>query len=553
MRKKADLQRPVQSRRRFLTQVGGATTATIATGLAGSPPLTGSSNAQDIPAQLGTITRLARADQAMQIRQQAAQAQHKIPYPQQRVNGDEELYPNKIASFTKALPHNELGEVDLKAYESLYRALQTCRQDDYEIIQLGGSTKLANPQAAMAFELEGIDPQRLSMIAPPAFNSAEQAGEMVELYWHALTRDTAFSEYEENQLINQAADEISQLTAFRGPKSGGRVTPATLFRGNTPGDLVGPYISQFLWLDIPYGAMTIQQRYRVPQALNDQLTEYEDWLAVQNGGAGLKSWPDETQRYLRNGRDLAAWVHKDFSYQGFLNAALIMLGWGQPALDAYNPYISSATQGAFCTFGGPYILDLVARVANAALKTAWFQKWHVHRRMRPEEYGGRVHNHLTKSAKYDIHPELLNASVLEIVHNENETYLLPQAYGEGCPTHPSYPSGHGIIAGACATVLKAFFNENFVIPNPVVAETDGKALEPYLGKSLNIGGELNKLASNVAIGRNIAGIHWRSDGTEAIKLGEAVALGIMTDLKATCHEQFRGFRLTKFDGTTVIV
>src|SRR5438132_8173875 len=51
---------------------------------------------------------------------------------------------------------------------------------------------------------------------------------------------------------------------------------------------------------------------------------------------------------------------------------------------------------------------------------------------------------------------------------------LPSAYPEGCPQHPSYAEGHGAIAGACVTVLKAFFNENSVIPNPVVASDDGQ-------------------------------------------------------------------------------
>ncbi|MCI0337512.1 MAG: vanadium-dependent haloperoxidase [Acidobacteria bacterium] len=536
------------SRRHFLGQVGGLTTATIATGL-----LNVEGTAQDEAAQSFPNKREARANQAMQLRNQAAEAQRKLPFTPHQNNGDEDLYANRIACYSKALLHNDLGEVNLKAYESLLQALKTCKNDDYELIQLGGSVKLANPQAAMAFEMEGADPHHLSMPPPPSFNSAEQAGEMVELYWHAVTRDVHFSDYEENQFTTQAAVELSQLTAFRGPKNSGNVIPATLFRGNLPGDLVGPYLSQFLWLDIPYGAMTIQQRYNVPQAENDQMTFYEDWLNIQNGGPGISNYMDELPRYLRNGRDLAGWVHKDFSYQGFLNAALILLNWGQPALDPYNPYVGSATQGGFCTFGGPYILDLVSRVANAALKTAWYQKWHVHRRIRPEEYGGRIHNHLTKTTQYDLHPEVLNASVLEIVNNETETYLLPQAYPEGCPTHPAYPSGHAIIAGACATVLKAYFNENFVIPNPMIANADGTALEQYPVTGLRAGGEINKLASNIAFGRNIAGIHWRSDATEGLKLGEAVAIGILTDLKTTCHEKFRGFRLTKFDGATVVV
>jgi membrane-associated phospholipid phosphatase len=30
----------------------------------------------------------------------------------------------------------------------------------------------------------------------------------------------------------------------------------------------------------------------------------------------------------------------------------------------------------------------------------------------------------------------------------------------GCPLHPSYPSGHATVAGACSVMLKAFFDEN---------------------------------------------------------------------------------------------
>ncbi len=83
------------------------------------------------------------------------------------------------------------------------------------------------------------------------------------------------------------------------------------------------------------------------------------------------------------------------------------------------------------------------------------------------------------------------------------------AFPEGSPTHPAYGAAHATVAGACVTVLKAFFDESFVIPNPVEAASDGLSLKPYTGPSLTVGGELNKLASNVAIGRNIAGVHWR--------------------------------------------
>jgi hypothetical protein len=57
----------------------------------------------------------------------------------------------------------------------------------------------------------------------------------------------------------------------------------------------------------------------------------------------------------------------------------------------------------------------------------------------------------------------------------------------------------------------------------------------------------------VAIGRDIAGVHWRSDATESLKLGEQIAIGILKDQKSCYNEVFGGFSLTKFDGASVTV
>jgi hypothetical protein len=77
-------------------------------------------------------------------------------------------------------------------------------------------------------------------------------------------------------------------------------------------------------------------------------------------------------------------------------------------------------------------------------------------------------------------------------------------------------------------------------------------LIPYEGK-LTVGGELNKLASNVAFGRDFAGIHWRSDGYDSLNLGEQLAISILRDQKATYNEAFTGFTFTKLDGTTITI
>ena len=101
-------------------------------------------------------------------------------------------------------------------------------------------------------------------------------------------------------------------------------------------------------------------------------------------------------------------------------------------------------------------------------------------------------------------------------------------------------------------MLKAFFNEAFVIPSPVVASADGLTLNPYAG-TLTVGNELNKLASNISLGRDSSGVHWRSDGTEGMNLGEAAAIAVLQDLRHVYNEAFDGFAFTKFDGTPITI
>jgi PAP2 superfamily len=218
-----------------------------------------------------------------------------------------------------------------------------------------------------------------------------------------------------------------------------------------------------------------------------------------------------------------------------------------------NPYRHARTQSGFVTFGAPHVLDCLARVAIPAMKASWCHKWLVHRRLRPEAFAARVHEHMTRAAHHPLASDVLHSAVLETLRRGTGSYLLPMAYPEGCPTHPAYPAAHAAIAGACATVVKAFFDESFTIPDPMVANADGTALQPWRGARLTVGGELNKLAANIALGRNAAGVHWRSDGIEGLRLGEAVASAILAERRATCPETFAGFTWSGFDGVTTRV
>jgi hypothetical protein len=534
------------NRRAFFRQMLTLASAPVTNATASRPDLT-------------FVSRDPRQQAAWQIRYSTARMESLQPVAPHPSNGDETAFPNYIASFTKGLPHSQLGEVDPVAYETLLHALSTGQQSDFESLDRGSGMKFVDPQAAYAFGMEGADSHRLGTAAPPAFNSPEAAGEMVELYWQALIRDVPFADYDTSPIAQAAIQDLQHLSAFHGPKVGGKVTTETLFRGSVNGGLEGPFISQFFWQPVPMNSTLVPQRYQGGAGGADYLTAYDEWLVLQTGVPPYRVWEkDPMPRYIYNGRGLAEWVHYDFLYQAFHNAALILLNQSpdtilnvNPYLNPANPYKNTKVESGFATFGGPHICCLLGTVTGVALCAAWFQKWLVHRRLRPEEFGGRTHQTKAAKAQYPIHADLMNSAALKAVYSATGSYLLPQAYPEGCPLHPSYPAGHATVSGACATMLKAFFDEAQIVTDCVVASRDGLSLVPYDGGALTVGGEINKLAFNVAMGRNFAGIHYRSDAEIGFLLGEDVAIAVLQDLVCTFNEDFRGFQFTRLDGTQV--
>jgi hypothetical protein len=557
------------SRRKFLGGLGGAAAAAAASGVIGLEPLanaaTGGLDVETAADASGASGRL-RRNSSWKARKDAADYWQKQAPGAHANNGDEARFANRIGNYSKGMPHNSFGEVDPAAYQSLLDAVESGDPDDYENIILDGPTKLTSPQGGLAFDLQGADAMALTVPPPPSITSAEMGSEGVENYWMAWLRDVPFLDYGSNSEVAAACADLNRFGAdYKGPKNGGKVTPQTLFRDTTPGEKVGPYISQFMWMNTPFGAEYVERKSRTLLPDTDHLTSYDNWLAAQNGHIVETAANDfdPVRRYIRTGRDLAQWVHVDVLYQAYFNAFLIMStppssdphssGLGVP-LNPGNPYIGSKTQAGFTTFGGPYFAALLTEVATRALKVTWHKKWQVNRRLRPEAWGGLVHHQKT-SNRYPgvLDARMLDSPVLDRVHDKFGTYLMPITFPEGSPTHPSYTAGHASVAGACVTVLKALFDENFVIQNPVIPTADGLSLQPYHGPALTVRGELNKVASNVATGRNIASMHWRSDSRESMLVGEKVAISILRDQKACYNEKFAGFTFTKFDGSTVTV
>lgn len=574
------------SRRAFLG-TAGATAVALTVGLPLEPLIQGKHG--EAEASVVSYKSNNRANDSWNYRKSTAQDE-KIDVGVLPDNGDAQRFTDYSGSWSKCLKHDALGIVNRGSYQSFLYALTTGRHQDFENILVGnpggpGFTGTLNgPEGALAFDLEGRDSHATVIPPAPSVASAQTAAEEVEQYWAALMRDVPFEDYPNNSLAAQACADLNHMSYIRSHNNVEfpyPVTPQNLFRGQiVPGDgsVQGPFLSQLLMQPSFMGVQPMTQQMvrflSVSEGGADYLTDPVEYQNVESGFPPSFSLQfDPTYRHMRMGRDMTAYTHVDALHQAYFVACLILAEIGAP-VNPGNPYVNSRTQHGFGTFGsvqgGPVdATGTVPGMATRALRAAWFHKWIVNLRQRPEEVGALLHARLTNQhpmpqAASALHSDLLNSAVLPIIHSQYGSYLLPQVFPEGAPTHPCYPTGHGTVGGACISAIKFFFDCNQPIrplllapgSDVVVPTSDGLGLTPYTGSdrdSLTINGELSKLAWNITTGHGIhAGIHFRSSSYYSILLGEQVGLSILQDRAGSYNEPFT-IRITKFDGTTATI
>ena len=138
------------------------------------------------------------------------------------------------------------------------------------------------------------------------------------------------------------------------------------------------------------------------------------------------------------------------------------------------------------------------------------------------------------------------------------------AFPEGSPMHPSYAAGHATVAGGCVTMLKAFFKTIEMkagAPSPikwrdiglqaVQANSEGTTLEPVSSNGMTIEGELNKLAANISIARNMAGVHYYSDYYDSVRMGERVTVGMLVEQALGYDNDAFSIEFRSFDGDLI--
>jgi hypothetical protein len=565
-----------RSRRSFLGRAGGLTAMAMAAGIVPLEPLLGGKQTQAEASDI-VYSESNRSNDAFNYRKQEAQAE-KVSPPVAPDNGDFALYTDHSGTWSKTLQHSALGIVNPTSFNSFTTALTNADFADFQNILVGNpggtnvNAQLNGPQTSLAFDLEGLDSHATTIDASPTIASAQTADEEVEHYWAAMLRDVNFTDYDGNATVAAAVTELNNLTYIKSTANNEYPFPVTaknLFRGQiVPGDgnIPGPYLSQFLLQPRAFGALPVNMMFKVFSPNQNFMTSPTEYLNVVSGFPPTGQLQlDPTLRFLRNGRDLASYTHVDVLHESYFLAFLLLLSLNVP-LNKGNPYNGSRTEHGFGTLDGADCSATLPEVATRALKAAWFHKWIVNLRPRPEDYGALLQAHFTNQnpmpqAAAHLHADALNSQAVAKTLTQFGTRLLPQAFPEGAPTHPCYPTGHGTVAGACITVLKYFFDCTLPIqPLLQAAHTDvmqtsedGLSLVPYTGTdaaSLTINGELSKLAHNISFGHGIhAGIHFRSSSRASILLGEQVGISVLNDRTLGYNEPFT-INITKFDGTT---
>lgn len=462
--------------------------------------------------------------------------------------------------------------------------------------------KLEDPTGGLGFEPIG---EHQNLIAAPhhiQIDSPKGIMEMTEVYCMAIMRDTLISS------LNAATDPTTITTA---PRDGNGVAPenavhesadailsilntytsstrvkpnwpvdpetgttnlALIFRGHGKGEDIGQYVSQLLILDIPFGSGVFEQKY-APEWDSVASVTKAGYLAIQNGVNPVPTKAAIQARRIRSLRDIGSLVHKDPAYGLYFNAGLIAAKAGLDALK--DPGAGSN----FMDTGAPDYLTCIGTVTRAALRVAWLTKWQNSLKIRPEIAAARLSWYETATDKpqelaawaamfSDDLKTRIKAWTASQGADEGSTFL-PLLYDEGSPTHPSFPAGHATVAGACVTIMKAFLNTHGPAPTytpvkwtakfgPVQMVSDDTGdLVDTVDSGETIVGELNKLASNVSLGRNLAGVHYRCDGDCGIVMGEEVAISYLKDMTYSYYPAILkkkiSFFLEKFDGTLVTI
>ena len=472
--------------------------------------------------------------------------QQSVSVPLGRYYDDTEVDVNGTVfcpfSFGSTLPHPPPLYAPLCRDVRAFRTYVRCPTSTWT-----GSVARARPYAAKDALLPLPGHSRVPFPASASFlraTSEAQAFEMFELYALSQLRD-CHVERLSTDCQAECDRTLSALSTFPGREA---TSCSDLYRLSTvPFASSGPYVSQLLLRSYKDGAQQVDRRF--PSTATDQtLSTRQGYLEAEEGTTLTRSNPSLPDLvYPHDCRSLGTMVDGEPAYKHYLSAALLLMQTlGSSSFSLSTEDVLTSLHGGFDD-----VLVSVAEVTRNALAESYRAKYLQSMKMRPASMASLID---VKNRSSHLSPSDVGAVAQIWEHAfgraERKSYLdeMARRRGDGgreasyllanhyrTSRHPSYTHGHGTVAAAAVTVLKGLIrtatsSDMALVPWQLpllVPSQDGTALEDApasLASGSTIADELDKLAHNVAIGRNCAGQHFRTEAEVSLSYGQDVGV-----------------------------
>lgn len=338
----------------------------------------------------------------------------------------------------------------------------------------------------------------------PSLDSAQIHREAAVLAWMARVRDVPFSSFDADAMVDEARHELADKFGVTNP-----FRPDHINMGG------GHYVSHLLTDDVPMGDPSGEATKRRVHNYKGQSygISLGEACRMQSGQPlhQLKPTTSAMHPLGHSPRTLTTIVKSDHPNQHCIDAALILnsLPGVITQTPAHDPE-REPMNAAFVDWNLAHLIDVMSTGLHRALQQVWHWKWTLEY-ARPELWFIAAEMRRKEIGEWGpqsgVDSAWLSSQFNRMNVDDHGTILLPLAYCDGSPPHPSAPPGHAIVAAYCGTILKLWYR-------------DGQW--PATGAA-SVHEEINKMVFNTTYARSWAGVHWLWENDAGMAMGERLA------------------------------
>ena len=285
----------------------------------------------------------------------------------------------------------------------------------------------------------------------------------------------------------------------------------TMFDLSNNRDNKADNVSSMFYLSHKWNNIDYTSKFRLYTSWVDYMTNFDEFVKIQNGYKPTAKQEAKWHWYIQSNRDLVAVVHKDLPQY----RASDLFIWLRAL------WLKDKTKW-FINGGVFWVPSIITQITREVMQETRFAKY-TRNRIRPEELAAYFEQRRLWIDILDVeikafvdsnYEAFINNEAVIKSFNKYNTYLLPQAYIEGCPLHPDHPKGHFTFARAIVECLKSVF-DNQSMPKLSVNELWDTIIQ---SEPVMLYDELDSFADQIDLARSYAGVHFLQDEVRKLNI-----------------------------------